>query len=140
MAFLSARKMLDECTTTQVVINEDAVLAANFEGTISDDDLKALYDEGRSDLRLLPSHGGVTTMPTATPTKTKRVTKKVAAPPPPPVASNGTRGQIQVRLPQDLIDRLDVEAERRRVSKTFLVEQALAVMLPKLEEQSIEAV
>lgn len=46
MAFLAARKMLDECTTTQVVINEDAVLAANFEGSISDDDLKALYDEG----------------------------------------------------------------------------------------------
>ena len=28
------------------MINEDAILAANFEGTISDDDLKALYDEG----------------------------------------------------------------------------------------------
>jgi hypothetical protein len=47
MAYLGARKLLDECTTTQVVINEDAVLAANFEGTISDDDLKGLYDEGQ---------------------------------------------------------------------------------------------
>jgi hypothetical protein len=47
LAFLSARKMLDECTTTQVVINEDAILAANFEGDISDADLKALYDEGQ---------------------------------------------------------------------------------------------
>jgi predicted HicB family RNase H-like nuclease len=79
-------------------------------------------------------------MPTSTPTKTKRVTKKVAVTPPPPVASNGNRGQIQVRLPQDLIDRLDVEADRRRVSKTFLVEQALAVMVPKFEEQSIDSV
>ena len=46
MAYLGARKLLDECTVTQVVINEDAILAANFEGTISDEDLQALYDEG----------------------------------------------------------------------------------------------
>lgn len=78
-------------------------------------------------------------MPTAsTPTKSKRVTKKVAATPPP--TTNGTRGQIQVRLPQDLIDRLDVEADRRRVSKTFLVEQMIATSLPKWEEQDIAVV
>jgi hypothetical protein len=44
MAFLEARKMLDECTTTQVVINEDAILAAVFEKRISDKDVEALYD------------------------------------------------------------------------------------------------
>lgn len=46
MAYLMKRKLVDTCTTTQVVINEDAILAANFEGDISDEDLKALYDEG----------------------------------------------------------------------------------------------
>lgn len=46
LAYLKKRKLTEECTVTQVVINEDAVLAANFEGTISDEDLKALYDEG----------------------------------------------------------------------------------------------
>jgi hypothetical protein len=47
IVYLTKRKMLKDCTTTQVVINEDAVLAANFEGTISDEDLKTLYDEGK---------------------------------------------------------------------------------------------
>ena len=74
-------------------------------------------------------------MPTATPTK-KRVAKKA---PGPAAHRNSDRGQIQVRLPQDLIDRLDVEAERRRVSKTFLVEQMIATSLPRWEEQSIAA-
>jgi hypothetical protein len=46
MAYLTKRKLLPTCTTTVTVINEDAVLAANFEGVIPDDDLKALYDEG----------------------------------------------------------------------------------------------
>jgi hypothetical protein len=45
MAYLTKRKLLPSCTTTVTVINEDAILAANFEGTIPDDDLKALYDE-----------------------------------------------------------------------------------------------
>jgi hypothetical protein len=78
-------------------------------------------------------------MATATPTKpTKRAAKKAA----PVIASaNGSdRGQIQVRLPQDLIDRLDVEAERRSVSKTFLVEKMIAASLPKWEEQDIAVV
>ena len=47
MAFLQKRKLMASCTVTEVVINEDAILAANFEGAISDDDLKALYDEGK---------------------------------------------------------------------------------------------
>ena len=39
------RSLYDACTMTITVINEDALLAANFEGAISDDELKALYDE-----------------------------------------------------------------------------------------------
>lgn len=45
LAYLAKRKLIAACTTTVTVINEDAILAANFEGTIPDDDLKALYDE-----------------------------------------------------------------------------------------------
>lgn len=44
LAFLSKKKLLDACTTQVTVINEDAILAANFEGRISDEDLAALYD------------------------------------------------------------------------------------------------
>ena len=44
MAYLAKRKLLDACVTMQPVINEDAVLAANFDGQISDDDLAKLYD------------------------------------------------------------------------------------------------
>lgn len=82
-------------------------------------------------------------MPTATTTKDKtprkRAAKRVApAPPPPAPKANGAdRGQIQVRLPQDLISRLDHEADRRRVSKTFLVEQMIATALPNWEAQDI---
>jgi hypothetical protein len=45
MAFLERKKLTKECTTTEVVINEDAILAATFEGRITDDELKLLYDE-----------------------------------------------------------------------------------------------
>src|SRR5262245_18831346 len=47
MVLLKRRRLLDSCTVTvtEVVINEDAILAANFEGKISDEELKALYDE-----------------------------------------------------------------------------------------------
>lgn len=78
-------------------------------------------------------------MPTATDTKT-RTKKKIAGRPAAPVVTKSQRGQIQIRLPQDLIDRLDVEAEKRRVSKTFLVEQMIASSLPRWEEQEISAV
>jgi len=77
-------------------------------------------------------------MPTATKTTPKkRVAKKVVAPPTPVKVNH--RGQIQVRLPQDLIDRLDVEAERRRVSKTYLVEQMIATSIERWEDQDIAA-
>lgn len=85
-------------------------------------------------------------MPTATDKTTprKRAAKKLSpgrpAAAPVVAARSNDRGQIQVRLPQDLIDRLDVEAERRRVSKTFLVEQMISASLPKWEEQDIAVV
>jgi hypothetical protein len=46
LALLRKRKLLDTCTVQVTVINEDAVLAANFEGTITDKELDALYDHG----------------------------------------------------------------------------------------------
>jgi hypothetical protein len=50
LAFLSTLKgvrkgLAEQCLTTIQVVNEDAVLAANFEGTITDEELKGLYDE-----------------------------------------------------------------------------------------------
>ena len=50
MAFLASLKgqrkaLAEECVTTIQVINEDAILAANFEKRITDDELKTLYDE-----------------------------------------------------------------------------------------------
>jgi predicted HicB family RNase H-like nuclease len=74
---------------------------------------------------------------TKTPTPPKRATKKVAAPVTP---VRRERGQIQIRLSQDLVDRLGVEAERRRVSKTFLVEQMIATSIERWEEQEITTV
>lgn len=38
------KKLLDACLTTVQVLNEDALLAANFEKVITDDELQALYD------------------------------------------------------------------------------------------------
>jgi predicted HicB family RNase H-like nuclease len=77
-------------------------------------------------------------MPTATATKStaakKRVVKKTAAAPAP---KRDGRGQIQTRLPHDLIERLEIEAVRRRVSKTFLVEQMIADALPAWEDQPL---
>ena len=48
MAYLKAMGLLERCTKTILTIDEDAILAANFEETISDDDLKKLYDEHES--------------------------------------------------------------------------------------------
>jgi hypothetical protein len=44
MAYLAKRKLLDACTTTVTVLNEDAILALNFDEKISDEDLAKLYD------------------------------------------------------------------------------------------------
>lgn len=38
------KKLLETCITTIQVLNEDALLGANFEKIISDEELKALYD------------------------------------------------------------------------------------------------
>lgn len=43
--FLRDKGLWDKCTTVVTVINEDAILAANFAGEITDVDLKRLYDE-----------------------------------------------------------------------------------------------
>lgn len=48
LALLKGLDLLDECTEVVVVINEDAILAANYEGRITDDQLKALYDESET--------------------------------------------------------------------------------------------
>ena len=48
LALLEAKGLLDQCTTTIRVIEEDQVLAANYGGQISDKELKALYDEDES--------------------------------------------------------------------------------------------
>lgn len=45
LEYLQARGLVERCTTTIQIVNEDEVLAANYDGTISDDDLKGLYDE-----------------------------------------------------------------------------------------------
>jgi hypothetical protein len=45
MAYLAKRKLLASCTATVTVIDEDAILAANFKGVIPDEDLEKLYDE-----------------------------------------------------------------------------------------------
>ena len=45
MAFLKEMDLLDACTDVVVVLDEDAILAANYEGKITDDQLAALYDE-----------------------------------------------------------------------------------------------
>ena len=48
IAFLQRKNMVKECTTTEVVINEDALLAAAFTGRITDEELQTLYDEKES--------------------------------------------------------------------------------------------
>jgi len=89
-------------------------------------------------------------MPTATktkptPTKTSAA-KKVAATPvkkSAPVPRGGRprtyeeRRQIQIRLPEDVRERLDDEANRRRVSKNYLIEQMIVDQLPAWEAQDI---
>jgi hypothetical protein len=48
LALLKQRDLVSKCTEVVVVLNEDAVLAANFSGEISDEELKALYDESET--------------------------------------------------------------------------------------------
>lgn len=46
--YLRAQGLYEACTTQVTVINEDAILALNFQGKVTDKDLKALYDEKES--------------------------------------------------------------------------------------------
>jgi hypothetical protein len=48
MALLKEKGLLDSCTEVVVVLNEDAVLAANYGGQIEDDELTDLYDENET--------------------------------------------------------------------------------------------
>jgi hypothetical protein len=48
MTMLKRKKLMEQCTTTIVVIDEDAVLAANYEGKITDKELAALYDKSEN--------------------------------------------------------------------------------------------
>lgn len=45
MALIKKKKLQESCLTTIVVIDEDALLAANFDDVISDKELAALYEE-----------------------------------------------------------------------------------------------
>ena len=45
MALLERKGLVADCTTTITVINEPAILAANYTGAITDDELAALYSE-----------------------------------------------------------------------------------------------
>jgi len=45
LALLAKKNLLAECTTTVVVVDEDAILAANYAGSITDKELAALYEE-----------------------------------------------------------------------------------------------
>ena len=48
MIFLARKKLTEACTVTEVVLDEDALLAAAFEGKITDKELQALYDESEN--------------------------------------------------------------------------------------------
>ena len=45
LALLTRKGLTQECTETVVVVNEDAILAANYAGRITDKELAALYSE-----------------------------------------------------------------------------------------------
>ena len=45
MAALKERELLDRCTEVIVVIDEDAVIGANYEGLIPDDVMEKLYEK-----------------------------------------------------------------------------------------------
>ena len=49
------------------------------------------------------------------------------------------RSQIQIRLPDSLRERVEQESLRRRVSKTFIIEQLVLEGLPRWEKQKISA-
>ena len=48
MALLKEKGLLDQCTEVVIVLNEDAILAANYSEQITDDELAELYDESET--------------------------------------------------------------------------------------------
>ena len=48
LALLKEKGLLDQCTEVVVVLNEDAILAANYAEQISDEELAECYDEKES--------------------------------------------------------------------------------------------
>ena len=48
LELLKAKGLMDECTEVVLVVNEDAILAANFQGKITDEELAALYTENET--------------------------------------------------------------------------------------------
>lgn len=48
MALLAKKDLVARCTAQVTVINEDALLAANFDGTITDKELASLYTKNES--------------------------------------------------------------------------------------------
>lgn len=53
LGLLEKKKLLDKCTKTVTVLDEDEILAANYEGLISDEELQALYSESENFALLL---------------------------------------------------------------------------------------
>lgn len=45
MALLEKKGLVDDCTETITVLKEDAILAANYQGKITDKELATLYEE-----------------------------------------------------------------------------------------------
>ena len=45
LALLTKKGLVEECTTTVVVVDEDAIVAANYANKISDEELAALYTD-----------------------------------------------------------------------------------------------
>jgi hypothetical protein len=48
MALLTRKNLLAECTRTEVVLDEDALLAAIFEGKLTDAEASSIYDESEN--------------------------------------------------------------------------------------------
>jgi len=47
------------------------------------------------------------------------------------------RPQVQFRMPDDLVKRLEAEAKRRGISKTQLAERIMAEGVPRMEKQKV---
>lgn len=47
------------------------------------------------------------------------------------------RSQVQFRMPEDLVRRLEAEAKRRGISKTQLAERIMVDGIPRMEKQKV---